>query len=35
MSAVDLEPRIAGSPTQIIGTPLVLSAAIMSSMRLE
>ncbi len=27
-------PRMAGSPTHTIGTPLLLSAAIMSSMRL-
>jgi transposase len=33
-AAVDLAPRIAGNPTQMIGTPLVLSTAIMSSMRL-
>ncbi len=34
MSLVDLGPRSAGNPTQSTGTPLLLSAAIMSSMRL-
>ena len=34
MSLVDLAPRIDGSPTHSTGTPLLLSAAIISSMRL-
>ena len=34
MSLVDLVPRIAGSPTHSTGTPLALTAAIISSMRL-
>ena len=34
MSAVERGPRIGGSPTQNTGTPLLLSAAIVSSMRL-
>ena len=33
VACFDLVPRIAGSPTHTIGTPFVLSAAIMSSMR--
>ena len=34
MSLVDFGPRSAGNPTHSTGTPLVLSAAIMASMRL-